>query len=151
MNGALQNSPIIRENYRKFTYRQQSGRYTPQRFGQQSWYRFLENRAAIYVDEVGGEPSQRQSRLIEQMVNAEWQALKLERQAENIEDARDLLRFVDAAAEWRRQLLLLDRELAATMRRAAASTATPGKGRPGPNQATLDEQLALLRRREPGE
>jgi hypothetical protein len=121
MNGVAQNSLVIRANYRKTTYRQQSGRYTPQRFGRQSWYRFLENRTAISNSEVHGEPTERQSRLIEHMINAEWQALKLEAEAETAKTGREQYGRLRLAADFRRQLLLLDRELARTTLSSAAS------------------------------
>jgi hypothetical protein len=51
------------------------------------------------------------------MINAEWQALKLEAAVEAVETGKEQYAALHLAAEFRRQLLLLDRDLAQTTRK----------------------------------
>lgn len=112
----VQNTSELREGARR-TWHRQTGRYTPHRFGRQSWHRFLDDRTKILVRRVGGHPDERQGALIEAMINAEWQALKLEAEAEAAgAPAKERYNALHLAAEFRRQLLLLDRDLTSTTR-----------------------------------
>ena len=64
------------------TLRQQLGRPRPRDFGQRSWWRFCQDRRTSLIRRCGGQPSDRQAFIIDEMVNAEWTALKLEFEAE---------------------------------------------------------------------
>jgi hypothetical protein len=74
---------------------------------------------------VGGEPDDRQARIIDQMVHAEWQAVKIEAEADATTSEKARYGRLKLAAEYRRQLLLLDRDLAVATRRAASTPEEP--------------------------
>jgi hypothetical protein len=77
------------------------------------------------VRRVGGEPDERQALLIAQMVAVEWSALEAEATARTL-SGRPQIDALKLGAEFRRQLLLLDRDLAwATRAREAAASAVP--------------------------
>jgi hypothetical protein len=114
------------------------GRITPRRFSAPAKWRFRQDRRTAYLRRCGGEPSERQAMIIDQMLTSEWTALQLEAKAKN-ETGKAALDMLRVAAEYRRQLLLLDKELAGTTRRQPAA-----RPRPGPGQITLEEHIALL-------
>jgi hypothetical protein len=114
--GGMEAAPTITEGYRKVTYRQQVGLYTPFRFETRSWYRFVQDRTANLLRRIGGSPDERQSGLIEQAIRCEWQALKLEAEAETADSDHSRHTKLRIAASYRRALLLADRDLAWTMR-----------------------------------
>jgi|SRR6516165_6232993 hypothetical protein len=102
----------------------QLGRLTPRRYdSQQSWHRFARDRRGTLIERVGGKPDIHQAHLIDQMCHVEWQALKLESEAETAKTAKDHYGRLRLAADYRRQLLLLDRELVAASKRAASAPA----------------------------
>jgi hypothetical protein len=72
--------------------------------------------------------------LIEAMINAEWRALELEADAGAAETKKEKHTALNLAAKWRRQLLLLDRDL----------VRATGKPSPQPPEKpkTLAEHLA---------
>jgi len=121
MEVAAPNIMPSREISRRSTYHRQLGRMQPVRFSPHSRWRFQADRAAILLRRVGGQPDERQAHLIDQMIHAEWQALMLGHEAKTAASEQLKYRRIDLAQEARRQLLLLDRELAATTRQARAA------------------------------
>jgi hypothetical protein len=101
---------------RMLTGRRELGRLTPRRYTQTARWRFNADRRGSYLRRIGGPPDERQALIVDQMINAEWRALVCENKATNAE-AGAAMRQEQLATEWRRQLLLLDRDLAATMRK----------------------------------
>jgi hypothetical protein len=146
MDGAAHNIPEVTARPRRRTYHRQLGRYEPLRFGPRSWYRFRDDRTAISCRRVRGQPDERQAGIIEAMFNAEWQALRLEAEAEAAETAKERYSTLHLAVEFRRQQLLLDRDLAATMRKPPS----PAKAKPGVPQLDLEAHMARLRERREG-
>ena len=98
------------------TQRHELGRLTPRRFSQTARWRFNQDRRGGYLRRIGGPPDERQALIISQMIGAEWQALVCEHNAANA-DVRAATEALRLAAEFRRQLLLLDRDLAQTARK----------------------------------
>jgi hypothetical protein len=100
------------------------GRLQPRTFREEGWWRFSRDRRRGYVRRLGGPPDERQGLLISQLVTAEWNKLKCEHEARGVSGkaAYDLMKL---AAEWSRQLLLLDRDLARTMPPPAPQPAAP--------------------------
>jgi hypothetical protein len=135
---------------RILTHRRQLGRLTPRRFTRPAWYRFSRDRRAGYIRRIGSDPDERQALLIEQMVQAEWSALVCDRRVAEAEArvaeakgaraktnaAKDGLEAMRRAAEFRRMLILLDRDLNRATPRPAPTPAAPPK--------TLAEHLAAI-------
>jgi hypothetical protein len=108
------------------TVRRQLGRSTPRRYNsQQSWRRFSRDRRGALIDRVGGKPNIRQAHLIDQMVTAEWRALQLEAEADAAKTGRERYGRLRIAADYRKQLLLLDRELDRTIPKAPPPAPRP--------------------------
>jgi hypothetical protein len=128
------------------THRRELGRSNPRSFSQHSWWRFRQHRRGILIRRIGGEPDERQAGLIEAMVTAEWHALRLEAQARG-EAGKAVLETLRLAAEYRRQLLLADRDLAAATRQAQAA-AQPA---PQPSRTGYQGYLAQRDERHPGQ
>jgi hypothetical protein len=106
----------------------QLGRSTPHTFDKHAKSRFGKQRRASYLRRVGGEPDDRQAFLIDAMLHAEWTALQLEAKAQN-EEGKTAFLLLQQAAEYRRQLLLADRELARATKRPVVVEATPNTER----------------------
>lgn len=128
---------------RMLTQRRELGRLNPRRFTQTARWRFNADRRGSYLRRVGGQPDERQALIIAQMIGAEWQALVCEHNAANA-DARTATEALRLAAEYRRQLMLLDRDLALTTRKPPS----PAKPKPGVPQIDLEGHLGKLRGRE---
>jgi hypothetical protein len=136
---------------RSVSHRNVLGRYVPKRFSAPSRWRFVRDRQAGYVRRVGGGvPTEHQALIIQQMIDAEWSALICDRRAAEADrraaeatsaraktsaakDARDAL---SQAVNFRRLLLLLDRDLA---------RATPRPAPPTERSPSLAEVLAETR------
>ena len=95
----------------------------------------MQERRALLVERVGGKPDERQAALIEEMINTEWQALRLEAQALS-EAGKVMLLTMKLAAEYRRLYRLADRDLD----RNPARPPLPSDTDPPP---TLSEHLAV--------
>jgi hypothetical protein len=98
---------------RSVSYRNVLGRYVPKRFSAPSRWRFVRDRQAGYLRRIGGGvPTEHQALIIQQLIEAEWSKLRCEHEAKNVagKAVYELLRL---AAEWSRQVLLLDRALVA--------------------------------------
>jgi hypothetical protein len=133
MSGSIETVRISSKH--PLTMRRQLGRSTPRRYdSQQSWHRFSRDRRGALIERVGGKPDIRQAHLIDQMSHVEWQALKLEAEAEAAKTGKEQYDRLRLAADFRRQLLLLDRELALTTKRSTAE--------PAPRPARLAKCLA---------
>src|SRR5215470_5283338 len=131
MSESFENARISSRSPR--TLRRQLGRLTPRRFNsRQSWHRFSRDRRAGLIESVGGKPDVRQAHLIDQMVKTEWQALKLEAEAETANTGKERYGRLRLATDYRRQLLLLDRDLAKTIPKRASAA---------PQPATLNDYL----------
>jgi hypothetical protein len=133
---------------RMLTQRRELGRLTPRRFTQTARWRFNADRRGSYLRRIGGPPDERQALIIAQMVSAEWQALVCEHNAAKAAeaDAEAATKALRLAAEFRRQLMLLDRDLAATMRKPRERA----RAKPGVPQLDLEQHMAKLRGRREG-
>src|SRR6516164_11579003 len=112
---------------RTHTHRDPLGRYTPVSFSPNARWKFVRSRRASYVRRIGGDPDEREALIISQMIEAEWSALQAEAEARQL-TGKLRLASLRIAAEHRRQLLLLDRDLAATTRARAAAKPDPSPG-----------------------
>jgi hypothetical protein len=112
---------------RRSSRRQEIGRLMPRAFTKTCFWRFGQDRRRGYIRRLGAPPDERQALLITQMVEAEWNKLRLEHEAKSATGKAGLERM-RLSAEWSRQLLLLDRDLA---------RATP---RPSHRQITVDRR-----------
>ena len=89
------------------------GRLTPRSVSDDARLRFEKERRNGYLRRIGGgPPDERQSFLIDQMMLSEWRAFELEERAKRSRSSRAAASMWRQAAEYRRQLLLADRELA---------------------------------------
>jgi hypothetical protein len=129
---------------RTLTPRNPLGRYIPKAVSEPARWRFTRDRREGYLRRIGGAPDERQALIITQMIDAEWQAWVCERKAAEA-NARVATEALRLAAEFRRQLMLLDRDLARTTTSPAAM-----KAKTGVPQLSLDEHLAMLRQRQEG-
>jgi hypothetical protein len=113
--------------------------YIPKRFNTLTRGRFLKARRERELRRIEGEPTAAQVEMARSMALLEWGmhlATHLGTQ-ESLREGRENAR-----------LLLRVR---GDFERSLEPKTVVGKGKPGPSHATLDEQLALLREREPGE
>jgi hypothetical protein len=131
-----------RGNSRILTQRREIGRSTPRAFTRTCWWRFASDRRGGYIRRVGGQPDERQGLIIAQMIEAEWNKLRCEHEARSA-TGKAAYELMKLAAEWSRQLLLLDRALA-----SATPRPVPAKARPGPPQLSLEDHLEILAQRE---
>ena len=124
MPGHSATSRIISQHPIRITHGRQLGRHMPRTFTRKSWWLFLSRRRTALVGTVGGQPDERQGRLIETLIRVEWAALESEETARTLKGKAkiDALRL---AAEYRRQMLLLDRDLARTLPKPAPQSASP--------------------------
>ena len=129
---------------RSVNFRDPLARYTPRNTSYQSARRFYRERLTEYFRRVGGSPNEHEAQLIDQMINEEWQALRLEGEAGETEDEKKRYGRLRQALDYRRLLMLHDRELTtATNRKLPMSVR---RNKPGPPQLSLEEHLALVRR-----
>jgi hypothetical protein len=96
-------------------------------------WRHSRTRRDEYLRRIDSEPDDRQALIISSMIDAEWNAYVCEIKAHEADPAT-AAKMLRLAAEWRRQLLLLDRDLDLTCRRSLE----PSSERP----KTLAEHLA---------
>jgi len=97
------------------TARNPLGRYKPTNSSAKTRWRFVRERRTEYLRRVGGVADDRERLLITQMIEAEWSALLSEAEARQLE-GKLRLASLRIAAEHRRQLLLLDRDLVVAIR-----------------------------------
>jgi hypothetical protein len=143
MLARMTDSSALARTRSKVSYRNPLGRLRPVSFSDKSLSRFRDDRIGEYRERIGGEGDERQRLIIEQMISAEWQKLRCENEAQRAtgKDAYDLMRL---AAEWSRQLILLDRNLASATPRPSQSKAS----KPGPSQITLEQHLEMIAQRD---
>jgi hypothetical protein len=122
------------------TVKAQLRRVMPRTFNEQSWHYFERDRRRSLIARCGGWAGEGEAYLIDQIINAEYQALKLEAAAEAAEREKDRYGRLRLATEYRRQLLLHERDLIAATKRKMAAL-------PSAKVTTLNEHLA--RRRAP--
>jgi hypothetical protein len=101
---------------RRNSRRSAIGRMVPRSFSEPCRWRFDRDRRAGYVRRCGGALTDAQALIVDQMIRAEWLALRTERDAAEAAEPRDRAELLRLAAEHRRQLLLLNRDLEKTIR-----------------------------------
>jgi len=111
----------------------------PRSFSAPCRWRFDRDRRAAYVKRCGGSLSEAQALIVDQLIAAEWMALKTERDAAAVQ-GRDRIDLMRLAAEHRRQVLLLNRDIERTIRPPDAEPARP---------PSLAEYLAMRGADEP--
>jgi hypothetical protein len=108
---------------RIISYRNPLGRYRPTKVTPVTRWKFGRRRREEYLRRIGGEPDHRQAELIARLIDAEWRIIELEDRARQATDRGAIEHCERLVAEYNRQMVLLDRDLAAATKAAAAMSA----------------------------